>query len=176
MEDWEGRKEGDEINRTKAIFGKKQPVSFASVKGSSCIIPTNTVGSQIFMQLVPGRLVKGGWWVVVVVGRSRAQCIVFGYSPVHSLLFLVPAAGYPLASSIRANKGESKEGEEGRTETTSSLFSLYLSLFLFTMKFRSSFFIPLILPERKRKRERELYIFAFTDIGSNFRILKAVLS
>ena len=34
----------------------------------------------------------------MVVSRSLAQCIVFGYSPVHSLLFRVPAAGYPLAS------------------------------------------------------------------------------
>lgn len=104
---------------------------------------------------------------MVVVGRSRAQCIVFGYSPVHSLLFLVPAAGYPLASSIRANKGESKEGEKGRTETT----FLLLSLFLFEM---SLFFLYSL--DTSRDRERELYIFASTDIGSNFRILKAVLS
>lgn len=106
---------------------------------------------------------------MVVVGRSRAQCIVFGYSPVHSLLFLVPAAGYPLASSIRTNKGESKEGEKGRTETT----FLLLSLFLFEM---SLFFLYSLDTSRDRERERVIYIrihryrFEFQDFKSCFKL------
>lgn len=46
----------------------------------------------------------------VVVSRSRAQCIVFGYSPVHSLLFRVPSATIHLrargCNTDRTNKGE----------------------------------------------------------------------
>ena len=111
--------------------------------------------------------------MVVVVGRSRAQCIVFGYSPVHSLLFLVPAAGYPLASSIRANKGESKEGEEGRTETTSSL-SLSLSFSLHHEM--SLFFLYSLDTSREKEKERVIYIrihryrFEFQDFKSCFKL------
>lgn len=101
-------------------------------------------------------------WKGVVVSRSRVRCIVFGYSPVHSLLFRVPAAGYPLASldirfeQIKANPKRRAEP----TELTPSCFCSPRT---------SPFPVAPILYSHGG-------VFTFADIGSAFGILKAVLS